>query len=62
MAFAGAFAVQWGFGIGLDFMRDGGVELTRALAFGFGGLLVLQLFAYMPLLGHVAAHRREGDA
>ena len=62
MAFAGAFAVQWGFGIGLDFMRDGGVELTRALAFGFGGLLVLQLFAYLPLLGHVAAHRREGGA
>lgn len=62
MAFAGAFAVQWGFGIGLDFMRDLGVELPRALAFAFGALLVLQSFAYLPLLGHVAAHRREGGA
>lgn len=36
MAFAGAFCVQWGFGIGLDLMRGMGVELARALAWEIG--------------------------
>ena len=62
MAFAGAFCVQWGFGIGLDLMRGMGVELARALAWGFGALLALQALAYMPLLGRPAAMPSNGEA
>lgn len=62
MAFAGAFCVQWGFGIGLDLMRGMGVELARALAWGFGALLALQALAYLPLLGRPAARPSKGEA
>ncbi|MBV2264404.1 MAG: MFS transporter [Thauera sp.] len=62
MAFAGAFGVQWGFGIGLDLMRGMGVELARALAWGFGALLALQALAYLPLLGRLAARPSKGEA
>ena len=58
MAFAGAFVVQWGMGVALDLLRAGGLEMAAALRFAFGGLLVLQGLAFLPLLGG----RREGAA
>ena len=39
-----------------------GWTAAGVLAFGFGGLLLLQLFAYLPLLGHVSARARVGGA
>ncbi|MBN8443108.1 MAG: MFS transporter [Thauera sp.] len=50
MAFAGAFAVQWGLGLALDFLRGAGLEMKAALELGFAGLIVLQLLAFVPLL------------
>jgi predicted MFS family arabinose efflux permease len=60
MAFAGAFGVQWGIGIGLDLMQAGGADLRSALAYGFAALLVLQAFAFTPLLGRAAAPPAHG--
>jgi hypothetical protein len=45
-------------GVTLDLLRGGGLEMAAALRFAFGGLLVLQGLAFLPLLGG----RREGAA
>lgn len=50
MAFAGAFLVQWGLGVALDLLLDGGHDMGEALALAFGGLIALQAVAYVPLL------------
>lgn len=50
MAFAGAFAVQWGMGLALDGLQLAGHALDGALKIAFGGLLAVQFCAYLPLL------------
>ena len=50
MAFAGAFALQWGLGFGLDALGARGHAMTEALQLSFAGLLALQVLAYVPLL------------
>jgi predicted MFS family arabinose efflux permease len=62
MAFAGAFIVQWGMGIGLDAMQAAGADLRNALAYGFAGLLVLQAAAFVPLLGRADVRPGQGTS
>lgn len=50
MAFAGAFAVQWGMGLALDLLRSEGLEMKDSLEIAFAGLIVLQALAFVPLL------------
>lgn len=50
MAFAGAFALQWGMGHALDVLRAHGHEMVMALQVSFAGLIVLQLLGFVPLL------------
>lgn len=50
MAFAGAFAVQWGLGHALDALRAHGHDMASALKYAFGGLIVLQVAGLLPLL------------
>lgn len=50
MAFAGAFFVQWGIGLMLDFLRANGWTMPDALRFAFATLLVLQMISFLPLL------------
>lgn len=50
MAFAGAFVVQWGLGLALDALQAGGRDMSAALSLSFGGLIVVQLLFYLPLL------------
>lgn len=50
MAFAGAFLVQWGMGVALDLLQARGHTLPSALGFAFGGLLLLQVLAILPVL------------
>jgi sugar phosphate permease len=50
MAFAGAFAVQWGLGHALDALRAHGHDMVSALQYAFGGLILLQVAGFLPLL------------
>ncbi|AWI74989.1 MFS transporter [Parazoarcus communis] len=50
MAFAGAFAVQWGLGLALDALQLAGQTLSASLSLAFGGLIAVQVLAYLPLL------------
>ena len=50
MAFLGAFVVQWGLGVALDVLQGTGWTMNGALRVAFGGLLVLQLLSFFPLL------------
>ncbi len=50
MAFAGAFAVQWGLGLALDALQAGGRTMPAALTLSFAGLIGVQLLCYLPLL------------
>lgn len=50
MAFAGAFAVQWGLGHALDALRAHGHDMASALQYAFGGLILLQVAGLLPLL------------
>ncbi len=50
MAFAGAFALQWGMGHALDVLRAQGHELVVALQVSFAGLIALQVLGFVPLL------------
>lgn len=50
MAFAGAFALQWGLGHALDALRAQGHDMTTALQYGFAGLILLQVAGLLPLL------------
>ncbi len=50
MAFAGAFAVQWGLGHALDALRAHGHDMASALPYAFGGLILLQVAGLLPLL------------
>lgn len=50
MAFAGAFAVQWGMGLILDRLQAAGYPIQAALQWAFAGLIALQLLALLPLL------------
>ncbi len=50
MAFAGAFLVQWGMGVALDLLQARGHTLAGALGLAYGGLLLLQLLAILPVL------------
>lgn len=62
MAFAGAFAVQWGMGLALDFLQAGGQTMKDALEFAYAGLIALQLVAFLPLLpGFRLPFRRHGQ-
>ncbi len=58
MAFAGAFAVQWGLGHALDALRAHGHDMVGALQYAFGGLILLQVAGLLPLLWR----RRDPDA
>lgn len=49
MAFAGAFAVQWGLGFALDLLTRSGHGMASALSLAFGGLVAIQLLSYLPL-------------
>lgn len=49
MAFAGAFAVQWGMGLVLDRLQTA-YPMGTALMMAFAGLIVLQALALLPLL------------
>lgn len=49
MAFAGAFIVQWGLGIVLDALQDGGRSAASALTVAFCVLIAIQCFAILPL-------------
>ncbi|MBR0564832.1 MFS transporter [Azoarcus sp. L1K30] len=50
MAFAGAFAVQWGLGLALDALQGAGRTMPASLSIAFGGLIAVQVLAYLPLL------------
>ncbi|TAH44869.1 MAG: MFS transporter [Betaproteobacteria bacterium] len=50
MAFAGAFAVQWGMGLALDALSARGQSMSEALPVAFAGLVALQVLAFLPLL------------
>lgn len=50
MAFAGAFIVQWGLGLALDALQAGGRTMSASLSLSFGGLIAIQMLAYLPLL------------
>ncbi|ATE59592.1 MFS transporter [Thauera sinica] len=50
MAFAGAFAIQWGMGLALDALTAGGQTMGDALRIAFAGLIALQVLAFLPLL------------
>lgn len=50
MAFAGAFAVQWGLGGALDLLQASGHSIEAALWVSFAGLIALQAVAFLPLL------------
>ena len=50
MAFAGAFALQWGLGHALDALRAHGHDMVTALQYAFAGLILLQVFGFLPLL------------
>ena len=50
MAFAGAFALQWGLGHALDALRAHGHDMVSALKYGFAGLILLQFAGFLPLL------------
>jgi len=56
MAFAGAFALQWGLGYALDALRAQGHEMAAALQFSFAGLIAFQVLGYLPLLFRAPAH------
>ncbi len=58
MAFAGAFALQWGLGQVLDALRAQGHDMVTALQYGFAGLIALQVLGLLPLL----VRTRERDA
>lgn len=60
MAFAGAFAVQWGLGYALDLLQGAGHDKASALSLAFGGLVLLQVFSYLPLLPAGRGRRRAG--
>ncbi|CAL94701.1 MFS transporter [Azoarcus olearius] len=49
MAFAGAFAVQWGIGLIVDHLRGGGMAMAAALGVALGILVTLQVLSYLPL-------------
>ncbi len=51
MAFAGAFAVQWGLGVVLDVLEGAGWTTPAALGAALAGLIVLQAVSFVPLLG-----------
>lgn len=59
MAFAGAFALQWGLGHALDTLQAQGHTLSMALQFSFAGLIALQVLGYLPLL---RAGRLDGES
>lgn len=61
MAFAGAFVVQWGLGLGLDLLQGGGRSMAAALGVAFGGLIVLQVLSYLPLLPAFGARVRPAE-
>lgn len=50
MAFAGAFALQWGLGHALDVLSARGYGLTMALQISLAGLIALQVLGFVPLL------------
>ena len=50
LAFAGAFALQWGLGHTLDALRAHGYDMVTALQYGFAGLILLQVAGFLPLL------------
>jgi sugar phosphate permease len=56
LAFAGAFAVQWGLGGLFDSLRSGGFEAALAMQLAFGLLLVAQMLSFIPLLGARQEH------
>jgi sugar phosphate permease len=56
MAFAGAFAVQWGMGIVLDVMDAAGRMPATALIVAFGLLIALQTLAILPLFRRQPPH------
>jgi predicted MFS family arabinose efflux permease len=45
-AFAGAFALQWGFGAGVDLLAAGGLERRESFQWTFGALVLLQAASY----------------
>ena len=49
MAFAGAFVVQWGMGIALDFLAAKSFNTTTSLKLAFLGLILIQVACYLPL-------------
>lgn len=49
MAFAGAFVVQWGLGIALDILAVNQLTTATSLKIAFLGLIIIQLFCYVPL-------------
>lgn len=49
MAFAGAFIVQWGMGIVLDFLALEQLSTRTSLKIAFFGLILIQLLSYLPL-------------
>jgi len=50
MAFLGAFGVQWGLGIALDALQQGGMTVPGSLRAAFAGLILLQAVSLLPLL------------
>jgi predicted MFS family arabinose efflux permease len=59
MAFAGAFAVQWGMGLVLDRLQAAAWPMETALHWAFAGLIVLQLLSLLPLLPGGGLKRRS---
>lgn len=59
MAFAGAFAVQWGMGLVLDHLQAAAWTMDSALQLAFAGLIVLQVLALLPLLPGGGRKRRS---
>lgn len=49
LAFLGAFACQWGFGIGVDGLRQGGYTVAEAYRTSFAALLMLQAVGWLWL-------------
>lgn len=50
LMFAGAFGLQWGFGVVVDALRGGGAAPADAFRLTLGGLLVAQTLAYLWFL------------
>lgn len=46
LAFAGAFAIQWGFGAAVDVLQSLGHAAPDAYRWSFAGLILLQILAY----------------